>query len=358
MNHFLPKRFALTVLVLVSSACVTFAADVIDRHGGGAKLSGKVTGVSKDKVSFETSKGEKLEIPVNEIDEIIWEGEPAALKSARINEAAGKLSLASDGFAKAANDNKSNRPEIKLDIDYFALRTSARAALTDPAKVPDVLKKLNEFQSKNGDSRHFYDGTLLQVDLNLVVKDAGEARKAADKLGKAAGGDQKIGAQIAMARVDVLENKVDEAQKVLETVISGAAGSPAEEARKLEARLVLANCLQLKSQFPDAIKLLDEVIKQSDAENSRLQAEAYVRQGDCYQAAGKSKEALLAYLHVDVLFSSEKAFHPEALYHLSRLWAAIQQPERANEAADKLSVEYPNSPWTEKLKAPAGASGS
>jgi len=64
---------------------------------------------------------------------------------------------------------------------------------------------------------------------------------------------------------------------------------------------------------------------------------------------------LIAYLHVDVLFSTEKSFHPEALYNLTRLWNAVQQPDRANEAADKLTSEYPNSPWAQKLKAPAAA---
>lgn len=358
MNPLLSHRiFSAGVILLVCTA-TTFAADIIERRGGGARLSGKVTAVSKDKVSFESNKGEKTEIPINEIDAIIWEGEPAAFKSARAQDAQGKLTQAGEGYAKAAADNKSDRAEIKTDIEYFALRTAARLALNDPAKVPDVLKKLNDFQSKHNDSRHFYDATGLQVDLNLITKDAAEARKAADSLAKASGNDQKLASKIALARVDVLESKVAEAQKGLEEVIASPAGTPAEEARKLEARLVLANCLQLESKFPEAIKLLDEVIKQSATENSRLQAEAYVRQGDCFQAAGKSKDALLAYLHVDVLFANEKAYHPEALYHLSHLWTALQQPDRANEAADKLTVDYPNSPWSQKLKVPTAKSGN
>ena len=346
-------RMTLIAMVLACSASIASAADVLELRGATAKLSGKVTAVTKDKVSFETSKGEKKDIPANEVSEILWDGEPAALKSARNNAAAGKLQLALDGFAKATTDNKSDVAGVKLDIDYFTLRTQARLAVTDPAKIPDVAKKLADFQGKHGDSRHFYDAVGWLVELNLAKGDAAAAKTAAQTLEKAAGNDQKMAAKIALGRVSLLENKVPEAQQAFEAVAAMTAVGPAEESRKQQAKLGLARCLQLGSKFDDAIKLLDEIINQAAPEDAKVQAEAYVRQGDCYQAAAKNKDALLAYLHVDVLFSTEKTVHPEALYHLSRLWTAVQQPDRANEAADKLATEYPNSPWTQKLKTPA-----
>lgn len=346
-------RLSIVALMWVCSTSVVMAADVLEQRGAKTKLSGKVTGVTKDKVSFESSKGEKKEIPANEVTEILWDGEPAALKSARNHEAAGRLQPALDGFAKAATDNKSDNAGVKLDIDYFTVRTLARMALTDPAKIPDVLKKLADFQSKNSDSRHFYNAAGLLVDLNLAKGDSAAAKSAAETLEKAAGNDLKMAAKIALARVALLDNKIPEAQQAFEAVASAAAMGPAEESRKLEAKLGLARCLQLQSKFDEAIKLLDEVVNLAAPEDSKVQAEAYVRQGDCYQAGAKTKDALIAYLHVDVLFSTEKSFHPEALYHLSRLWTVVQQPDRANEAADKLSSEYPNSPWSQKLKTPA-----
>lgn len=348
-------RLSVMAVMVVCSASVVTAADVLEQRGVATKISGKVTGVTKDKVSFETTKGEKKDIPANEVSEILWDGEPASLKSARNHEAAGRLQQALDGFAKAAADNKSDNPGVKLDIDYFTVRTLARMALTDPSKIPDVLKKLADFQGKNGDSRHFYDAAGLQVELNLVKGDAAAAKSAAEILEKASGNDQKMAAKIALARVSLAENKIPEAQAAFEAVTGMTTKGPVEDSRKLEAKLGLARCLQLQSKFPEAIKLLDEVISQSSPEDSKVQAEAYVRQGDCYQASAKTKDALIAYLHVDVLFSTEKSFHPEALYNLTRLWNAVQQPDRANEAADKLTSEYPNSPWAQKLKAPAAA---
>ena len=78
-------------------------------------------------------------------------------------------------------------------------------------------------------------------------------------------------------------------------------------------------------------------------------AEAYLRQGDCYQEQQKIRDAVIAYLHVDVLFPTEKELHAEALYRLARLWAPAGRPDRAREASAKLNEIYPDSEWTRKL---------
>ena len=41
-------------------------------------------------------------------------------------------------------------------------------------------------------------------------------------------------------------------------------------------------------------------------------ASAYNTLGDCLRAAGRPKDALIAYLHTDVLFAKDKEQHPRA----------------------------------------------
>ena len=91
--------------------------------------------------------------------------------------------------------------------------------------------------------------------------------------------------------------------------------------------------------------LLDEVLTKSAVDEMALQAEAYVRQGECFQAQGKPKEALLSFLHVDLLFESEPAQHAEALYNLTRLWRKENRADRADDAAERLNQKYPGSDW-------------
>jgi hypothetical protein len=88
-----------------------------------------------------------------------------------------------------------------------------------------------------------------------------------------------------------------------------------------------------------------------------VNAEAFLRKGDCLREKGDDKDALLAYLHVDVLFASEKPLHAEALFRLSQLWEKVGSKGRADEARDRLRSDYENTEWFKQLKGPAAAGG-
>lgn len=330
-------------------------AEIIERRGSTARLNGEVTAVDKNVVKFKNNKGELIDIPVGEVLEIQWTGEPADLKTARNDEGAGRLPKSLDGYKKAATENKAPSPLVKVDIQYFTARAAAKLALSDPKLHAEAIKGLTDFQGQNGDSRHYFEAADYLVQLNLLSGDLAAARTAAESLGKSTASAYKMGSQLALGRVLLQENKLDEAQKEFAAVAAMTAAGPLEESRKSEAQMGLARVMGLQNKAEDAIKLLEEVIQKSAAEDSRLQAEAFLRLGDAYQSAGKTKDALLSYLYVDVVTPQEKSIHPEALYHLSQLWKISQQPERAAEAAERLTAEYPNSPWTAKLKGTPGA---
>ena len=86
--------------------------------------------------------------------------------------------------------------------------------------------------------------------------------------------------------------------------------------------------------------MIHEVIRDADPEDSELHAIAYNALGQCYRQADKPKEALLAFLHVDVLYSSIPAAHVEALENLAALWTSFGQAGRAREARGLLRDQY------------------
>ncbi len=109
--------------------------------------------------------------------------------------------------------------------------------------------------------------------------------------------------------------------------------------------LAKAESLVGMKKFKEAETLVREVILASPPEDADAQAPAYNTLGDCLRAANHPKEALLAYLHTDLLYSKDKAEHPRALHWIASLFRQIKQDAKADEFALRLKQEYPRSTW-------------
>jgi tetratricopeptide (TPR) repeat protein len=140
------------------------------------------------------------------------------------------------------------------------------------------------------------------------------------------------------------QNKTDEASKAFQAVISGAAG-PQAEALKMAAQLGRARALAASNQAEEGVKLAEDVIAKAPKNDEELNGQAYLALGACHRAANKPHEAVLAYLHVDLLYSQNPQIHAEALAALSKLWATLNRPDRARAASAMLADKYPNSYW-------------
>ena len=146
-----------------------------------------------------------------------------------------------------------------------------------------------------------------------------------------------------------MQGELDEALNAFEAVVKRPAKDPAEIARHFEAMIGKATVLTKKKMFAEAIQTIDSIIEKTSGDNTRVLAEAYVRKGDCLREEKKPKEAVLAYLHVPVLFKKENSLHAEALYHLAQLAGGVGEPRIADDARTTLETEYPESKWAEKL---------
>ena len=80
-----------------------------------------------------------------------------------------------------------------------------------------------------------------------------------------------------------------------------------------------------------------------------MYAKAYNALGTVQNQAGNTKDALLAFLHVDVLYSNYPRMHAESLYHLTSLWDKLNEGERSMQCRQMLKSRYGNSPWAKNL---------
>lgn len=335
----------LCAVVLVGTAT---AADSITKKSGG-RVSGKITGGSKTELTIKPAVGDAATIPANDLLIVDFDDATPDMKLGHADENAGRFDAALQRITKSKTETKTDNALLKGEFDFALARIQARIALADPTKRDEAIKQLQDFNKANSDHFRFYEAIALLGQVQLAKQDFDAARKSFDALAQSPWNESKLAAKIATGRILTGENKLDEAVQTFDEAVTTAGTGSAEAGRKYEAMLGKARALILQSKHAEALTVLDEVTLKAAPEDTALQAEAYVLQGNALQALSRAKEAVLAYLHVDILFPREAGYHAESLYNMTKLWKAVQLPERGLEAEAKLQSSYPNSEWTKKL---------
>jgi tetratricopeptide (TPR) repeat protein len=345
INEMLNKLIRHSLLLAILATPALLRADTIGRVEG-PPLNGDVAEMSPLEVKVKVGSAEKV-VPVNEIDYISWSGEPAQLKTMRTRVKSGDYEFVIDTADKIKPEDL-KRKEMQQDVDYFRALAKARLALAGGGDIKEAGIMMRDFVKKNEGSYHLLKAAETLGDLFVAVGQYDLATAEYAKLEKAPWPDVQARAAIAKGRALLAQKKYPEAQAEFEKVLANppAENTPAVKTQLQSATLGKATCLAATAQFEEGIKLIEGVIAEADPEDAELHARAYVTLGNCYrQKPGATKEALLAYLHVDVLYASQAEAHAEALSNLRQLWNEVGKPDRAQQAAEMLADRYKNSPW-------------
>ena len=340
-------------LSALAICCLTSAANAVDavyRKSSKTPAQGTVTSVTKTEITVKPRIGSEVKVPISDIEQVRWDGEPAILNLSRSSERSGYFDKAIEGYTKAGSDYSGSSKYLKEDIEFLIARATGKAALADPSRTEAAIGLLEKFKSSHSDSFRYFEVLYYLGEVYMASKDTAKAKAAFDEMEQAPLKAFKMMARVSNARLLLQEGKTSEAQALFAAVANEQTNDPSELSRKYEAMLGKAACEQQGKQYDAAVVTLETVIDQVPPTDTKTLAEAYVLQGNCLRDQNKIKEAVLAYLHVDVLFSNEKTLHPQALYELSRLWSSVGHPERGAEAEAKLNSEYPNNEWTQKLQ--------
>ena len=340
--------FAAALLALSTLASSARAVDIVNRKSGKA-AQGDITGLSQQSVSVKSGIGEMIEVPANDIISVRWGAEPADLNLARSAEESGNLTRALDQL-KASAANAGPNAAVKTEIEFLTARVTARIALEqDASKLADASSKLDAFVKGNSDNFRYFDALQLLGAVQLAAEDYVGAESSFGKLARAPWSDYKMAAQNSTAKLAFQKGDLAAALTAYESVLTQSGTTPGEVSKRNEALIGKASVQLKQGNAEIALQAVGEAIAKTDPEDSAVQAGAWNLKGDCLKSQGKVKEAILAYLHVPVLFEKEKVALAEALYNLAVLWPRADQPERGLAARQELQENYPDSPWTKKL---------
>jgi tetratricopeptide (TPR) repeat protein len=284
---------------------------------------------------------------VNQIDYIQFDEEPVDLTKTRTLFKAGKLDEALESVEKVkASELKSD--ELKQDVAFYKAILLARKALAGKGSTKDAGTLLFEFEAKNKDSYHYLEAAETLGDMLIALGKFDNAENYYAKLSTAPWPDYRMRSGVLIGRALEAQEKFDKALAKYDEVLAMDAEGADAEKQRLAASLGKATALAATGHNDEAVKSIEEIVSKADADDAELHARAYVALGNCYLAAKQPKDALLAFLHVDILYPTFAEQHAEALANLSDLWKTVDKSDRAKQAHDQLLKRYPNSPWASK----------
>jgi tetratricopeptide (TPR) repeat protein len=155
-------------------------------------------------------------------------------------------------------------------------------------------------------------------------------------------------AAVASGRSLQAQGKHPEAIQQFDAVLAMADEGPDAANQKLAATLGRAISLAETGKADESA--IEKVIVDTDTQEKQLQARAHNALGKCYEKAGRTKDALFAYLYVDIIYNTVPDAHAEALARLVPLWRAIGQDDRSRESREALQKRYAGSRWAKQLQ--------
>lgn len=340
------SRLLTTSLVLVVATAAT-ADDQIFRLGSAKPLRGTIAKMTKDYVELKGRSGPAEKVPADEIERIRFNAEAPQLNLARSSEQSGLLDRALENYTKLVGSLKGT---AKADTEFLIARTQCRMAIADPEKIEVALTAMQAALAKHANSFRYYECLLWLGRVQMAKGDYAAAKSRFEAMGASPMKSHKMTAQVAAGRVLLAENKPAEAQTNFDAVVAMKPSTDAEKASRYDAVLGKARCQQLQSSFDAALKSLDDIVNNTNPNtDAELHARAFLQKGDCYRDQQKPKQAVMAYLRVELIYFRDQGAVAEALFRLSELHSQVGHPERGAEAKAKLRKQFPNNEWTRKL---------
>ncbi|MDZ4817928.1 MAG: hypothetical protein SGJ20_03040 [Planctomycetota bacterium] len=339
------KHLLAILCLFVGLTCGAAMADTIRRIGGTIE-NGTLAKMTRDGVRL-TSSTKDVTVPVNEILTYNFTREPNALKDVR-------SAIESQQYEKvptiieAMPMMSEPRPEVTADLEFYRALAAVRLAISgvlDQKETLEAGKAMIEFLKAHPDNYHFYEANEAVGNL-LASMNNPQAPRYYDIVASAPWNDYKVRALVLKGRAEQMLGKHQSAVQQFDAALKLPPNNPNAEEQLKYAQVYRAASMAEIGQAQQGLIAIKSTIDSLDTADQELLARAYNALGTCYLKLNQPADARFAYLHVDLLFSSQADAHAETLHQLISLWKIDKKPERAKAAAETLQELYPGSRWS------------
>lgn len=340
------KLHTFCALLAALLAATLQADDQVYDLEGRVMATGTVTSTSANEVVISSRTGDR-NIPSNQIQRIIYDEDTGETRTIKTRVHSGQIEQALKDFDKV-NLAAIQRAELRADMEYYRAYCLAQLALRGSGDKSAAGAALRNFISNQTRSFHLYEASRLMGD----VAQAANAHEAAARyygyLARSPWPGLQMEGAVLTAGSLVAAGKFQEAAAKYDEVLAKPNDDPASLRQKKFAEVGKAYCLGQAGQSQQAISMLNKIIKEENSQDGDLFGRAYNALGVSHLAAGNKKEALRAFLHTSLMFTSDSNVHAESLYHLAKLWEDLDESERALKTRALLKSRYASTSWANK----------
>lgn len=341
-----PTVAALLMAGSFLAAAQAQTTDMIYLLKGGAPVKGSVTTITKNDVTLSLGGVERT-IPSNEIGRLVFADEPNELSNARNAVVAKNYNSAIEELKKVAPANLTSE-YMRHDAAYYRAFCELRIAMSEGGDKTKAETDMLNFLRAAPESYHFYEAAELLGDLAVATGKYENAERYYGSIARAPFPDFQMRSNNAVGRAMIAQKKFPEALTRFEAVLAAEVSNAEATQQKLMASVGKAQCLAETGKPDEGVKMVEDIIAKNDPQDVKLFGRAYNALGACQLKANRPKDALLAYLHTDVLFYADGEAHAEALYNLTKLWSSLNKADRATQARATLRERYAGSLWNSK----------
>ncbi len=302
-----------------------------------------VSAMTADGVAVEyESKGEKKSavLPAEQILWLQYEDEPLNLSAARVEIQVGNYEDALEKLGAIEEEIK--EPAIQQELEWNRAYATIQSALADSGKLESAAAVMKTFVEAYPDHYRFYDGNALLADAAAALGRAPAAEKYYTALTGAKSASYQARGKVGLANLALDADELDKAKSLFSEVADMAEldGQLAGFDARAAAQIGLARVLSKQGDLDGALASLNALLDATPNSATRRQAIIYNAFGDVYAAAKKPEEAIVAYLHVDLLYPAARGERVKALKALVGLWREIGRTDRAVETKRLLRDRF------------------
>lgn len=313
-------------------------------------LTGSVKQATIDGIVFEDRVGRTV-IPVGDVLYVRFEGEPPALTKARDQIRDGKFASAKKLLDDVA-EPKSLPPGVGNEVLYARAVCAGGLALAGSSPFEDAADRLKTFLDEHVD----YYTSPQAAEMLAEIAGAASANTVApqqltqafNRLTKSNDPSVRASAWVSAGRMFLAAKDVSHASQAFDRVLAEQGDSPALRRSRALATLGRAECFMESGSDQEkeqSLQLVEDVVLALPAEDVQTHARAYFTMGKVLEHMGRPKDAALAYLHVDLIYSREPSLHARSLRRLIRIWKLLGREDRAQETSKMLGDTFAGTHW-------------